>query len=219
MRTRELQRKLNHFTKTHLRYVTPLRVDGKKGPATCNRIQRVKYYLGYQKKWRTGNNACKVDREFLRRLEHPDRKSSYKGDAYRRAVKRRRWQRAHARKPKPKYAKKYGIGSYDGKPVANAAIRYMQWAREHGWRGRLVSGWRSRAYSQHLCYAMCGRPVCPGRCAGVNTNHVYAQPDRFAIDVSDYYTFARLMRQCPIRPTIYNALGSRDPVHFSPSGR
>ena len=93
------------------------------------------------------------------------------------------------------------------------------WERRqhHSAHGRLVSGWRSRAYSQHLCYAMCGRPQCPGRCAGMATNHVYSQPDRFAIDVSDYGTFGRLMQRYPGRK-IRNSLGSRDPVHFSPSG-
>lgn len=222
VKTRELQRELNKFTRERLKFVTPLRVDGKRGPATDHRIQRVKYYLGYQRKWRTGHNAYRIDGEFLRRLRHPNKKSSYKPQesrAYKRAVKRRRWQRAHATPPKPPVMKKYGIGTFNGRPVANAAIPYLNWARQHGWHGSLVSGWRSRAYSQHLCYAMCGAPACPGRCAGVNTNHVYTQPDRFAIDVSDYSNFGSLMRRCPIRPQLHNYLGARDPVHFSPSGR
>ena len=216
MTTRELQRKLNHFTGTRLRYVTPLRVDGKKGPATCKRIQLVKYYLGYTRKWRTGEYACKVDSTFVNRLTHPTRKSVFAGDSYNRARKRRAFQRAHAKKPTRKVT---GIGSYDGVPCANVAIPILDWCRSHGWRGRLVSGWRSRAYSQHLCYAMCGRPSCPGRCAGVNTNHVGAAVSQFAVDVSDYGTFGRVVARCPIRPKIFNALGSRDPVHFSPSGR
>jgi len=220
MKTRELQRELNMFTNRALEYFTPLRVDGKRGPATDHRIQVVKYYLGYQRKYRTGSNAAKIDGEFLRRLRHPGDRKSYKSEgAYRRGIHRRRWQRAHASPPKPPVMKKFGIGMYDGRPVANAAIPYMQWARQHGWHGRLVSGWRSRAYSQHLCYAMCGAPQCPGRCAGVATNHVYSQPDRFAIDVSDYGTFGALMGRCPIRPVLHNFLGARDPVHFSPSGR
>jgi hypothetical protein len=220
MKTRELQRELNQFTNSHLRYVAPLRVDGKRGPATNNRIQLTKYYLGFQRAYRTGANAHRVDNEYLRRLRHPDNPHSYKSEhAHRRAVRRRQWQRAHAQKPKPPVMKKYGIGMYDGRPCANAAIPYLNWARRNGWHGHLNSGWRSRAYSQHLCYAMCGAPMCPGRCAGVNTNHVYAQPDRFAIDVTDYVTFGHLMARCPLRPQLHNYLGSADPVHYSPSGR
>lgn len=219
MRTRELQRQLNRFTNHRLKYVTPLRVDGKRGPSTNHRIQMVKYYLGFRRSSRTGHNAYTVNGEFLRRLHHPHQRRAYNTEgAYKRAVKRRKWQRAHASPPKPRVMKKYGIGTYDGRPVANAAIPYLQWARNNGWRGRLVSGWRSRAYSQHLCYAMCGAPRCPGRCAGMATNHVYSQPDRFAMDVSDYGTFGSLMRRCPIRPQLHNFLGARDPVHFSPSG-
>lgn len=219
MKTRNLQRELNKFTRERLHYVTPLHVDGQRGPATQHRIQMVKYYLGFQRPARTGDNASKVNEEFMRRIRNPHQEKAYKPKAaYDRAVRRRRWQRAHASPPKPHIMKKYGISTFDGKPVANAAIQYLNWAREHGWRGRLNSGWRSRAYSQHLCYAMCGRPQCPGRCAGVSTNHVYAQPDQFAIDVSDYGTFGSMMRRCPIRPSIHNYLGARDPVHFSPSG-
>jgi hypothetical protein len=219
MKTRKLQKELNQFTRSHLKFVTPLRVDGKRGPSTDHRIQTVKYYLGYQRKARTGDNASKIDAGFLRRLEHPDQKSAYQYDsAFRRALKRRRWQKAHATPPKPPVMNAWGLGMFDGKPVAKAAIPYLNWARKNGWRGLLVSGWRSRAYSQHLCYVMCGAPACPGRCAGVNTNHVYSQPDRFAIDVSDYGTFGRLMQRCPLKPQLHNYLGSRDPVHFSPSG-
>jgi len=218
VKTRELQRLLNRFTRHELKHITPLRVDGQRGPATCKRVQMIKYYLGFQKKRRTGKQACTIDKEFLSRVRHPDNPKSFNSrEAYKRSVKRRRWQRAHAKPPKAKVASRYGIGTFDGKPVANAAIPYLQWARQHGWHGRLVSGWRSRAYSQHLCYAMCGRPQCPGRCAGMATNHVYSQPDRFAIDVSDYGTFGRLMQRYPGRK-IRNSLGSRDPVHFSPSG-
>lgn len=219
MKTRNLQKELNKFTRERLHYVTPLHVDGKRGPATQHRIQIVKYYLGFQRPSRTGENASKVNQEFMRRIRNPNDRDAYKpAAAYDRAARRRRWQRAHASKPKPPVMKKYGIGTYDGRPVANAAIPYLKWAREHGWHGRLNSGWRSRAYSQHLCYAMCGRPQCPGRCAGMATNHVYSQADRFAIDVTDYGTFGNLMQRCPISPRLHNYLGARDPVHFSPSG-
>jgi hypothetical protein len=103
---------------------------------------------------------------------------------------------------------------FTGRPVRASLYPHLVWARQHGWRGVVTSGYRTPAYSQSLCYAMCGRPSCPGRCAGTSSNHV-----RTAIDVSDYGTFGQLMKKCPHKPRIYNALGARDPVHYSPNGR
>lgn len=217
MKTRQLQRDLNAFTSKYLKKVTPLRVDGKMGPATKKRIREVKYYLGYTQENR--RNAS-IDEGFLDRLHYPNSKGKYPGSSLTRARQRRARQRKKATAPPPKT----GVGTFDGKPVANGAIPHMKWAREvgHGgvkWKGQLVSGYRTPAYSEHLCYAMCGRPSCPGRCAGRSTNHSQASATNFAVDVSDYTTFGRLMRSSPHKPKIWNALGARDPVHFSPSGR
>lgn len=112
-----------------------------------------------------------------------------------------------------------GVTRYDGVPVAAVAVPYLQWAREHGWKGRLVSGWRDPEYSRSLCRRMCGADSCPGRCAGLSSNHVGSTVARFAIDVSDYQAFGRLMAKCPHSPRIWNGLGSIDPVHFSPNGQ
>lgn len=110
-----------------------------------------------------------------------------------------------------------GVTTFDGVPVAAVAVPYLQWARNHGWNGRLVSGWRDPKYSQSLCYRMCGRPSCPGKCAGTSSNHVGTTSNHFAVDVSDYQTFRRVIADCPISPRIFNNLPI-DPVHFSPSG-
>jgi hypothetical protein len=37
--------------------------------------------------------------------------------------------------------------------------------------------------------------------------------------VSHFVEFGRLMRRCPHNPRIFNALGARDPNHFSATGR
>ncbi len=110
-----------------------------------------------------------------------------------------------------------GVTKFDGVPVAAWMVPHLQWAREHGWKGRLVSGWRDPVYSESLCYRMCGRPSCPGMCAGRASNHAGSQAPQGAIDVSDYITFGRLMERCPIEPRIHNAL-PRDLVHFSHRG-
>lgn len=122
------------------------------------------------------------------------------------------------RKNKKAAAAASGVTRYDGVPVAAVAVRYLDWARQNGWKGKLISGWRDPAYSQSLCYRICGRPRCPGLCAGLSSNHVGTTNARFAVDVSDYVTFRRVISRCPYTPRIYNAL-SNDPVHFSPNGQ
>jgi hypothetical protein len=113
---------------------------------------------------------------------------------------------------------KSGVSWYDGRKCATWLVPYLQWARSHGWDGVLTSGYRDPAYSESLCYAMCGAPACPGRCAGRASNHSGSEKPHGAIDVSDYYSFGDLMKRCPYSPRIFNGLGSRDPVHFSASG-
>ena len=111
-----------------------------------------------------------------------------------------------------------GVTKYDGVPVAAWMVPYLQWARQNGWNGRLVSGWRDPQYSRQLCLRMCGAPSCPGRCAGTSSNHVGSAKPHGAVDVSDYATFERVMARCPYEPKLINRLDARDPVHFSASG-
>jgi hypothetical protein len=112
-----------------------------------------------------------------------------------------------------------GVSSFDGKPVASWLVPYLKWARADGWRGGLSSGWRDPVYSEQLCYKICGRPSCPGRCAGRSSNHSGSVKPRGAIDVSDPSTFAEKMKKCPYSPKLFNALGAADPWHFSSTGR
>jgi hypothetical protein len=116
-------------------------------------------------------------------------------------------------------APRAGVATFDGKPVAAWLKPYLVWARNNGWQGTLNSGWRDPAYSEQLCRNICGAPTCPGRCAGKTSNHAGSVKPAGAVDVSDYGKFGELMRRCPIEPRIFNALGARDPVHFSASGR
>lgn len=129
-----------------------------------------------------------------------------------------RKQRELDRHPHPPVDKN-GVTHFDGVPVAKWLVPYLQWARDHGWQGRLVSGYRDPAYSESLCRRMCGRPSCPGRCAGRASNHSGSSKPHGAIDVSAYWQFASVIRRCPYQPHIFNALPRTDPVHFSASGR
>lgn len=86
----------------------------------------------------------------------------------------------------------------------------------------VVSGFRTPEYSESLCYAMCGSPTCPGRCAGRGTNHA-CPPNgtcteslhNGAEDVTNYYEFASTAKR--VGSLLKNDLPS-DPVHFSYTG-
>jgi hypothetical protein len=209
---------MNRFTKKYKRLGhSRLIVDGKMGQLTKKRIRTIKWYLGYSR----ANMNARVDQIFFHRMAHPSRVNSNWNQSkqavkngHRRRLSRRRWVAQNQLKS---YLKP-GVTRFDGKPVAKTAVPLLQWARKNGWRGVLVSGWRDPKYSQSLCFRMCGRPSCPGRCAGLASNHVGSSPAKFAMDVSDYSNFGSLMRRCPLKPDVHNALGARDPVHFSPSG-
>jgi len=207
-----LQTALNAFTGKRLHGIAPLMVDGVKGRATVKRIREVKGYLGY-----TGRAAKTpiVDKEFMQRLRHP-RSARYSSPRMlARALRRRRAQKKAA---KASSAPRSGVATFDGRPVAAWLLPYLVWARQNGWKGTLNSGWRDPAYSEHLCLQMCGRPSCPGKCAGRTSNHAGSVKPAGAIDVSDYATFGQLMARCPYTPKLQNKLGARDPVHFSVSG-
>jgi hypothetical protein len=207
-----LQSALNKFTSKYLSGVTPLIVDGKKGRATNTRVKTAKYYLGYG-----SDRDAKTTRVFLQRLRSPHKRSLFAKGMYSTAFIRRARQRARHVSESVKANLSPGVTTYDGVPVAKCAVPILQWCRTHGWQGKLVSGYRSPAYSDSLCRRMCGAPKCPGLCAGRDSNHSGNSPARFALDVSDYTRFAQVVAKCPVSPRVFNDL-PRDRVHFSPNG-
>lgn len=209
-----LQRDLNRFTDKFLYHVTPLRVDGHMGHHTRRRIRLAKYALGFKH-----HDGAVASERFLRRLRHPWTVRFSDPSELARAVHRRRRLRRHEKANERKAQRTTGVGTFDGKPVANWMIPYLQWARNNGWRGSLVSGWRDPAYSEQLCYRMCGAPTCAGRCAGRGSGHSQSTKPGGCVDVSYYQQFGEKMQACPFNPHLFNALGARDPVHFSVSGR
>jgi hypothetical protein len=213
---KELQRALNAFTDEHLKGIAPLIVDGDKGAATDKRIRTVKWYLGFKAPTGAG-----VTRKLIPQLQHPKRASLFPSKEYvERGEKRRDEQREEWRRLQRAAEDADGVTTFDGVPVAVIGVPHLKFARAHGWLGRLVSGWRDPAYSEQLCYRMCGAPSCPGRCAGRSSNHAGKTASQFAEDVSDYVRFGQLMaRPDAPNPRIFNALGAQDPVHFSPTGR
>jgi len=66
-----------------------------------------------------------------------------------------------------------GLGSFDGLPVARWIVPVLDWARAHGWAGRITSGYRSHAYN-----------VAQGR--NYYSNHEGVQYPGGAIDVGGW---------------------------------
>lgn len=212
-RVKQVQRYLNWWRRKYLKDRTPLIVDGIPGKHTLDALGGVRWALGYGEDRNDSRHRHKWTRTTKRRMEHPhSRKYSSKRMLVTGAARRRAY-RAHHTVNRAAASIAPGVTTFDGVPVRRAVVPHLQWAREHGWDGRVVSGWRSPLYSVSLCRRMCGRNSCPGRCAGLGSNHV-----RIAIDVSDYVEFKQLMARCPHRPRLYNYL-RYDLVHFSPNGR
>ncbi|HEX8745117.1 MAG TPA: hypothetical protein VF712_18475 [Thermoleophilaceae bacterium] len=213
---RARQRRLNKCVKRlDLLDVSALEEDGVPGPATRKRIRQLKHWLGYSAKKQTGA----YDRGFHLRVLHPF-SSKHSSEAMLKAAAERRHEHNDRHRESEKLsAATSGVATFDGKRVAAWLVPYLEWAREHGWKGQLVSGWRDPVRSEQLCREICGQPSCPGRCAGRSSNHSGSTKPQGAIDVSRFVEFGQLMRRCPHNPRIFNALGARDPVHFSATGR
>lgn len=220
---KDMQRTLNVFTTRYLKGVKPLMVDGVRGHSTNRRILSVKYYLGYSKYTKSNQHPNGRDSSWhpltVRRIRHPRSTKFNSAKAVATGIARRHKQKVRWAQQQILSHVTSGVTRYDGVPVANWLVPYLAYARKNGWQGHLNSGWRSPAYSESLCYRMCGAPTCAGKCAGKGSNHAGDVKPRGAIDVSDYTRFGGIMRVAPLNPHIFNALGSRDPVHYSASGR
>jgi hypothetical protein len=149
----------------------------------------------------------RTSRALGRRIDHTQ------AVLHRRAELKLGWLRKH---PPPLDPDRDGLITIDGRQVATEVGREVLRIRAAGrWRGVVVSGYRTPAYSERLCYGMCGRPQCPGRCAGRATNHARKGGRNGAVDVTDYYTFRAECKR--LGSWLENHL-PQDLVHFSDSG-
>jgi len=102
-----------------------------------------------------------------------------------------------------------GVAKFDGKLVAAWIKPALEYARQHGWKGTVNSGYRSFA-DQTRIYNSGVRPAArPG-----TSNHEGTQYPRGAVDVSDAPTLARILQKSPYGRRLQWA-GAKDPVHFS----
>jgi hypothetical protein len=102
-----------------------------------------------------------------------------------------------------------GVASFEGKKVAAWIKPALVYARNHGWKGQVNSGYRSFA-DQIRIYNSGVRPAAkPG-----TSNHEGTDFPRGAVDVSDAQTLARILSRSPYGKRLKWA-GAKDPVHFS----
>jgi hypothetical protein len=108
-----------------------------------------------------------------------------------------------------KTGKKGGVGDFEGTKVAGWISPILQYAREHGWKGQVNSGFRSFE-DQTRIYNSGVRPAAkPG-----TSNHEGAEFPRGAVDVSDAAQLAQILARSPYKKRLVWA-GAKDPVHFS----
>jgi hypothetical protein len=102
-----------------------------------------------------------------------------------------------------------GVATFEGKKVAAWIAPILRYARQHGWKGTINSGYRSYADQQRI-YNSGVRPAAkPG-----TSNHEFTAFPGGAVDVSDAPTLARILSNSPYRGKLVYA-GAKDPVHFS----
>lgn len=102
-----------------------------------------------------------------------------------------------------------GTVNFEGKKVAAWIAPALTYAREHGWKGTVTSGFRSYADQQRI-YNSGVRPAAkPG-----TSNHEGSRYPLGAVDVTDASTLSRILQSSPYGRKLVWA-GAKDPVHFS----
>lgn len=133
------------------------------------------------------------------------------------------WLKAH-KDPSPVSTGGATLTTFDDHTVPVWIADVLLLARKSGnWKGYVISGYRSPAYSESLCEAMCGAPSCPGRCAGRSSNHACPPSGKGvefegAVDVTDS---AGLQRYCRAHGNPLHGNGEMlpyDTPHFSRTG-
>jgi hypothetical protein len=102
-----------------------------------------------------------------------------------------------------------GVADFEGKKVAAWIRPALVYARQHGWKGTINSGYRSFADQTRIWNSGVRPAARPG-----TSNHEGAEFPRGAVDVSDAQTLSNILLRSPwARKLIY--AGTKDPVHFS----
>jgi hypothetical protein len=105
------------------------------------------------------------------------------------------------------------VVTFDGKAVRSDFAKQLAWARKHGWKGTVTSGFRTK--SQQMAAAKGFGLQHYGPKGPLGSNHVYGHPG--AVDVSDPDSLEAILKRYPGKRTLFRGMKD-DPVHFSPTG-
>lgn len=105
-----------------------------------------------------------------------------------------------------------GVKSFDGKPVARWIIPWLTFARRHGWKGVVTSGYRD---PNVVVTPSPGLPVAPQG----QSNHNKTTFPGGAVDVSDPEGLEHALKKFPGPVPLRRDPAIRDPIHFSATGR
>lgn len=103
-----------------------------------------------------------------------------------------------------------GVTSFDGKPCAKWVAAELQWAREHGWKGRLESGYRSKADQERVCATGVTPCAKPG-----TSNHEGKRFPKGAADVTNPEELDAVLSHKHGRKLKYTGKTIGDVPHFS----
>lgn len=102
-----------------------------------------------------------------------------------------------------------GVGNFEGQQVAGWIVPYLQYARKHGWKGQITSGFRSFEDQTRIWNSGVRPAARPG-----TSNHENPNFPGGAVDVSDAAQLDEILRTYPGKRLLKWA-GAKDPVHFS----
>lgn len=111
-----------------------------------------------------------------------------------------------------------GIGQFDGKPVCNWIIPWLQKARKAGWTGSVNSGYRSPAEQAQACQQVCGNPNgCGNDCAAPgSSNHQGTSFPKCAVDVTEAQQLISIFKKIGA-PLVFDPSDACQ-CHFSHTG-
>jgi hypothetical protein len=160
-----------------------------------------------------------VDPDLRLKIRHPERRTPQEVAADKGAAATQ--MRDSLRKKCAEAA--HGVVTFDGVQVAAWIVPSLEWARAHGWTGKVVSGYRDCAHQTTVAAVFAaskGLTVAQeypnGPCA---SNHVGYEYPRGAVDVSEYQQLNTVLQHNPTKPGLVWAgpvIG--DVVHFSATG-
>lgn len=103
-----------------------------------------------------------------------------------------------------------GLTMFDGQPVCKWIADELTWARKHGWKGRLESGYRSKQHQAEVCATGVKPCAEPGK-----SNHQGKRFPKCAADVTNPEELDEVLSKKPGRRLKYTGRSIGDTPHFS----